>query len=49
MWQDWINFILGIVLLIVAYAAATSTTWIVIIGILVVIFSLWGALNGKKA
>ncbi|HUC01931.1 MAG TPA: hypothetical protein VMA75_03425 [Candidatus Paceibacterota bacterium] len=48
MWQDWVNFILGIVLIVIAYSAA-STTWIAIVGVLIIIFSLWGALGGRKA
>jgi hypothetical protein len=47
MWQDWVNFILGIVLLAVAYAGA-GTTWIAVVGVLIIIFSLWGALSTKR-
>jgi hypothetical protein len=45
MWQAWINFILGVALLIIAYTALNAT-WIAIVGVLVIIFSLWGALGG---
>jgi VanZ family protein len=48
MWQDWVNFVLGILLLVIAYSTA-SATWIAIVGVLVIIFSLWGALGTKKA
>jgi hypothetical protein len=49
MWQAWINFVLGVLVLIFAYTQS-SFTWFAIAGILVVIFSLWGALTsgGRK-
>lgn len=45
MWQHWINFILGIILLILAYTGAGATT-LAVMGILIIIFALWGALAG---
>jgi hypothetical protein len=48
MWQEWINFILGIIVLIFAYSGA-GATWLAIAGVLIVIFSLWGALGSKRA
>ena len=47
MWQSWINFVLGIVLLIMTYAGA-STTWFAILSVLIIIFAIWGALGGGK-
>ncbi|HVN26472.1 MAG TPA: hypothetical protein VMT99_02355 [Candidatus Paceibacterota bacterium] len=48
MWQHWINFILGLLLIIFSYTGASTTTFI-ILGILVVIFSLWGGLSRPAA
>lgn len=46
MWQHWINFIIGILLLIFAYTGASATT-LVVMGILLIVFSLWGAFAGS--
>jgi hypothetical protein len=48
MWQHWINFILGIILLILAYTGIGTTT-LVIMSILVILFSLWGGLAGNSS
>jgi len=48
MWQHWVNFILGVILLIVAYTGA-SVTMLAIIGILLIVFALWGALAGNMS
>ena len=47
MWQAWVNFILGIVLLVIAYTAM-SATWIAVVTVLIIIFSLWDALGTKR-
>jgi len=48
MWQHWLNFVLGLLVVVLAYSAAGTTSFVVV-GILVVIFALWGALgSGKK-
>ena len=44
MWQAWINLILGIILMIIAYTAL-SAAWVAGVGVLVIIFSLWDALG----
>jgi|GEM_PF-1326084 len=43
MWQHWINFILGLLVIVFAYSAAGTTSF-VIMGVLIVIFALWGGL-----
>jgi len=47
MWQHWINFILGLLVIVFAYSVA-STTAFVIMGVLIVIFALWGGLAGGR-
>lgn len=47
MWQAWINFILGIVVLVMAYTT-TSATWFTVVALLIIIFSLWDALAPRK-
>jgi hypothetical protein len=41
MWQHWLNFILGLLVIIFAYTGASVTTFI-ILGVLIVLFALWG-------
>ena len=47
MWQHWINFILGLLVIIFAYSAASMTSF-VITGVLIVIFALWGGVGGGR-
>ncbi len=44
MWQHWINFILGLLVVIFAYTGAGTTTFVVL-GILIVLFALWGGFS----
>jgi hypothetical protein len=46
MWQHWINLILGLLVLIFAYTGAGTTT-LAIIGILIILFSIWGGAAGN--
>jgi hypothetical protein len=48
MWQHWVNFVLGIVLLIVAYTGA-SVGVLAAIAVLLIIVALWGALAGTPS
>jgi uncharacterized membrane protein len=51
MWQQWVNGILGIWLIIVPYlgfSTSTETTVIVITGIVVAILGFWGALTTSQ-
>lgn len=48
MWQHWVNFVLGIILVIVAYTAA-SAGMLAAIGVLIIIVALWGALAGSNS
>lgn len=46
MWQHWINFLLGLVLLILAYTGIGTGT-LAVMSVLIIIFALWGALAGS--
>jgi len=48
MWQNWINFILGIIIFIAALANV-SANWIYWLGgLLIAILGLWGGLSKPK-
>jgi hypothetical protein len=46
MWKQWVNFLLGLVVIIMAYTGGEST--LLIVGVLIAVIALWSAL-GKKA
>ena len=46
MWKQWVNFILGILVILVAYMGG-SVTWMVALGILIALIALWAALEKK--
>ena len=49
MWQQWVNFIVGIWIAISAfYAPLRSVANIATSGIIVLVLALWGALAAKK-
>ena len=48
MWQHWINLLLGIVLLILAYTGVTTGT-LAVMSILIIVFALWGGLAGSSS
>ena len=51
MWQQWVNGILGLWVLIssfVGMSASGMTTNLVIVGIVVAILGFWGAASHKK-
>lgn len=46
MWKQWVNLILGIIIILFAYMGA-GTAWMMIAGLLVAILALWTALEKK--
>ena len=48
MWKQWVNFILGIAVVAMAYMGGNHTTRFVIVGVLIAIIALWAALGNKK-
>ncbi len=48
MWKQWINFIFGLLVILFA-SMGGSTTWLMILGILIAILALWAALEKKSA
>ncbi len=47
MWKQWINALLGLLVVIFAYTGAHVLRF-VIVGVLVIILALWAALEKKK-
>ncbi len=47
MWKQWLNFVLGILVIIVAYMSASVSMTIVILGVLIALIALWAALEKK--
>lgn len=48
MWQQWVNLVLGIWLVILPWLGLTYESlqvWVLIVGIAVAIMSIWGALS----
>ena len=44
MWQDWVNFIIGVIIFVAALAGAQSSWIFWLGGLLVAFFSVWSAL-----
>lgn len=44
MWQHWANFILGLLVVIFAYMGGDHVLRFVVLGLLIAIVSIWGAL-----
>ncbi len=49
MWQAWINGILGLWVIVIPFVGATSTTTLVITGIIIAILGFWAAASKKSA
>ena len=53
MWQDWINGILGIWVIVIAFLGLTGSafTWTVVVtGVVIAILGFWAAaMGGKKS
>ena len=47
MWKQWINLILGLVVVLGAYMGM-SMTWFVVLGIIIALLALWAALEKKS-
>lgn len=49
MWKQWVNLILGLVVVVFALTGADHTIRFVVAGVLVAVIALWAALEKKKA
>lgn len=50
MWQQWVNGILGLWVLLLPFIGLTDTTTLVVTGIVIAVLGFWGAsMGGKKA
>ena len=48
MWKNWISGILGLWVIAIPFFGATSTTTLVITGIIIAILGFWAAASPKK-
>lgn len=48
MWKQWINFILGLLVMVFAYLGGAHTLRFVIAGLVIAVLALWAAL-AKRA
>ncbi len=46
MWKQWVNLILGLLVVVLAYSGG-SMVWYVVLGVLIALLSLWEALEKK--
>lgn len=46
MWKQWVNLVLGLLVVVVAYTGATPA-WLAVLGIIIAILALWAALEKK--
>ena len=47
MWKQWVNVILGLAVIVLAYMGGGHTLRFVIVGLLVAVLSLWAALEKR--
>lgn len=47
MWKQWVNFILGLAVILFAFLGGGYTRYI-IVGLLIAILAIWSALEKKK-
>lgn len=46
MWQDWVNGILGLWVILIPFVGADSMTTLVITGIIIAVLGFWAAASG---
>lgn len=49
MWKQWLNVLLGLAVIVMAYMGGDHTIRFVIAGVLVAVLALWAALEKKKS
>ncbi len=49
MWQDWVNFVIGVIIFVAALAGVGSNVIFWLGGLLVAIFSVWSALAKQSS
>lgn len=49
MWKQWVNFLLGLLVIVFAYVTPGHTIRFAIVGLIIVLLSLWAALGKKSA
>lgn len=48
MWQDWVNGILGLWIILIPFVGADSMTVLVVTGIIIAVLGFWAAASGGK-
>ncbi len=48
MWKQWLNVLLGLAVIVMAYMGGNHTLRFVIAGIVIAVLALWSALEKKK-
>jgi hypothetical protein len=48
MWQDWVNGILGLWVILLPFIGMTDMTTLVITGIVIAVLGFWAASSGNK-
>lgn len=46
MWKQWVNFILGLIVLFLAFGS--GDVWDMVLGIVIAILAIWSALEKKS-
>ncbi|MGD1003209.1 MAG: hypothetical protein ABR884_01370 [Minisyncoccia bacterium] len=46
MWKQWVNLVLGLLVVVLAYSGA-GTVWYVLVGIVIALLALWAVLEKK--
>ncbi len=49
MWKQWVNVIMGLAVIAMAYMGGGHTIRFVIVGVIVAVLALWAALERKSA
>jgi hypothetical protein len=47
MWKQWVNLLLGLAVIVMAYVGGGHTLRFVIVGVLIAVLALWSALEKK--
>ncbi len=47
MWKQWVNFVVGVILVIMSLTAATVDVYYLIGGVIVAVLAIWSAMEKK--
>ncbi len=49
MWKQWVNFVVGVIFVIMALSGSSSSVYYLVGGIIVAVLAIWSALEKKSA